>query len=92
MFNRYDVLELAEDQWGAQTTNGSWTGAIGMLHRKVRSQSQIYVFAVLQYLRIYHNKIVIEYYHDCRTITQSDLCTLCGDVSLSNNKSVLGAS
>ncbi len=33
--SRYDVMELAEDEWGLQTANGSWTGAIGMLHRKV---------------------------------------------------------
>ena len=29
-------MALAGDEWGVQTPNGSWTGAIGLVHRKVR--------------------------------------------------------
>ena len=32
---RYDIMEPADGKWGASDENGSWVGAVGMVHRKV---------------------------------------------------------
>lgn len=32
----YAIIPSSEGKWGAQLDNGTWTGAFGMMYRKVR--------------------------------------------------------